>query len=99
VKFSEAFQNKVQHLPEALKNFAERDEAVATIRSLIHHIIIAPDIPHKRGKIDVTLYGDMAALLEQTTRKDEPATHQGLPASVESSPRIHRNRHSFAIQI
>jgi DNA invertase Pin-like site-specific DNA recombinase len=81
---AEALRSKVEHLAEALQTSNENDEIFFLIRSLIDHITITPDIAVKRGKIAVTLHGDLARLLE-------------ISVSVEPGSRLHRDRCLLAI--
>jgi len=77
-------RSKVEHLAESLQFCGECDETFDLIRTLIDRITITPDLASKRGKIGVTLHGDLATILE-------------MPVSGEMGAHLHRNRHSLAV--
>jgi hypothetical protein len=63
---ADIYARKVVRLAEVLRRPDERDEAADAIRGLIEKITLSPG--PKRGQIDATLYGDLAAILEWTAQ-------------------------------
>ena len=77
------YRRKVERLAEALRAPRERDEAAEAVRGLIERVVLTPGA--KRGEMDATLYGDLGAVLEWTTkgRKNETDTpSSGMSVSV-----------------
>jgi site-specific DNA recombinase len=88
--------SKVERLLQAWEDPEERGEAVAVIRGLIDRIVITPHPNGKRGWANVTVYSDLAKILEPTLPNGEPS-HAGIPLSVVRGHRYHRRGHSLAI--
>ena len=67
-------------MAEALRRPEERDEASDAIRGLIEKITLKPG--PKRGQLDATLSGDLAAILKWTAQKPNTPGLAGSGVSV-----------------
>ena len=78
------YRRKVARLARALDNPEERDAAASAIRGLIESIVLTPG--EKRGDLEITLRGDLGAILRwagnghETTKTDTPSS--GMSVSV-----------------
>jgi DNA invertase Pin-like site-specific DNA recombinase len=88
--------SKVERLLQAWEDPEERGEAVAVIRGLIDRIVITPHPNGRRGWANVTLYSDLAKILEPMLHNGE-SSHDGIPLSVVQGRRYHRQGHCLAI--
>ncbi|WP_085558422.1 recombinase family protein [Azospirillum agricola] len=77
---AELYARKVARLSEALNRPEERDEAAGAIRGLIERITLTPG--PKRGQLDVTLCGELGAILEWTAQKQNTPGPGGSGVSV-----------------
>ncbi len=79
---ADIYRRKVARLAEALNHPEDRDAAASAIRGLIERIVLAPG--EKRGEMDITLRGDLGAILEWAGggngKTDTPAS--GMSVSV-----------------
>ena len=72
------YRRKVERLAEALRDPQERNEAAEAVRGLIERIVLTSGA--KRGEMDVTLHGDLGAVLEWTAKgAKENATDAPAP--------------------
>ena len=78
------YRRKVTRLAEALRTPEERDVAAAAIRGLIESIVLTPGA--KRGDLQITLRGDLGAILEWTgngaKKEKTDAPVSGMSVSV-----------------
>lgn len=78
---AEMYRRKVAHLETALNDPSNRVAARDAIRGLIEKVSITPG--DKRGEVNITLYGELAALLEFAGQKNKDRTPKmGVRSSV-----------------
>ena len=95
----DVFRDRIGRLSDALGKSERDDEAFTVIRDLIDHITITPELVRstigKIGKIELTLHGDLAKILDHCMG----SSVSSLVTSVEGSPSLHRESHLTVIEI
>ncbi len=63
------YRQQVEHLEKALNADENRAEAADLIRSLVDRIVLTPN---DQGKLDISLFGDLAGILSLAANKHRP---------------------------
>ena len=86
----EQYQRRIQALQDALNREESRRKAATILRSLIDKIVLIPG--EGRGKLDIELHGDIAALLHLLQQKGDTSSHvmKWLVAGVGFEPTTFR---------
>ncbi len=63
------YRQQIARLAAALNADENRAEAANLIRSLVDRITLTPN---DRGKLDISLFGDLAGILSMATNADRP---------------------------